>query len=117
MKNFLRRRLLDPLGPVRTPAYPDGRVGALPGPREGEGLEALGVKRLVDPTGGLEIPVAPDRSAANSPEGSSHVPSLHGHARPQVPPVRGAMVLGPVYVGVYIQGASTLSITCYRAFQ
>ena len=49
-----------PVVSVRTPAYLDGRVGALPGPREGEGLEALGVRGLwILPE--VWSPLAPDR--------------------------------------------------------
>ena len=36
---------LCPLGPVRAPAHVDGRLGALPGPGDGGGPEALRVKR------------------------------------------------------------------------
>ena len=39
------RRRPRPFGSVRTPAYPDGRLGGLPGPRDGAGPGALGAKR------------------------------------------------------------------------
>ena len=48
-----------PLRPVRAPADVDGRVGALPGPRNRGGFGALIVKRSVDPAGGVEKPRVP----------------------------------------------------------
>ena len=71
------RGSLCPLGPVRAAAYPDGRLGALPGPRVGGGPGARGVKRPVDPAGGVENLVVSARSAATSPEGFPHLLGRH----------------------------------------
>ena len=92
---------LCPLGPVRAPAYPDGRLGRLPQRPLSFAVDHPGVHRRgcvlaqavhrwigpakrdrhkpVEVAGGVENPLTPDRPAACSPEGS---PPLLGRARP-----------------------------------
>ena len=55
---YARSNLFERGQPVRAAAYPDGRLGALPGPRDQGRFQSLRVKSTDDPAGGVEDPVA-----------------------------------------------------------